>query len=303
MSDPDPRVIDFIDAAAKRSRGVLWIQLVMCIVLLGSWWPFSRQGWLSTRIQRTTDAAEWHPFPHETYVGLSPELRRRFALAKRFCEVHGFTKREQIVQFQNQQVGIFWDQAPLATIAPFGIQLAREDIPAAVSLALCLTSVALFRSLRRERANLAMAFAHAPPSGLGHLYRLLSMTQVISSPPTPPLRRGRSVLGPGIALESLLILAPALVFWTVYWFTYGAANEFVELEVVAPANTRWQAVGSAVLGAVLTAVAIASMVEAVRTRRTWIEVAAGLGAPLVATQVATPSPATGQPVLDSSEGR
>ena len=288
MDEPDSKVIDLVNESSKRTRWVLSLQLVVCIVLLGSWWPFSKQGWLNTRIERVTDATAWHPFSDQTYRGLAPEHRQRFLLAKRFCEVHNFAERRQIVEFQNQQVDLFWAQAPLVSIAPFGIQLAREDMPTAISLALSLTTAMLLWAIRRERENLQIAFGDATPACLPQLYRALAMAQVISSPPGRESRSKASFVGVGIAVEAVLIAFPVLVFWTVFWFNYGAPGEFERLAVVAPANTLWQALSSAVLGAVLTCVSIVSVVEAVRIGRAWRAAAARIGTAAEVTTVERP---------------
>ena len=62
----DSPLVKLVSESASRSRWVLTFQLIICIVLVASWWPFSNNGWLLSRIERLEDGTRWFPFEEKT---------------------------------------------------------------------------------------------------------------------------------------------------------------------------------------------------------------------------------------------
>ncbi len=235
----------YLDAATKasdRSRSVLFLLAMLAVGVLAAFWNYCPGNWVDAKIHAASAA--------KAYLAGTPkqserdaQLGRAVASATKVTDPQVFD--EHLRELRKVKLGQNTITIPLASVS-FNI----NDMGLFACLAIVLVLLVLRHCLAREAANLRHAFEAAPRGCLRECYVLLSMSQVLATPPSitdTPARRNRTFV-PLIAAAPIVV-ASVIVVWDALTLSNGWLLSPVravvcfggELGCLAVAIAEWRA--------------------------------------------------------------
>ena len=242
------RALELAKESSDRARSVLLFLQVACIIIFMATWHETKFNWTVARL-RTAQAAAFyldcldhaHPegsapsdadFSHDNCHLLSQPDGKSVYAGIDFDDVVRYIRYWKLTPAQaRREVQILQqslvDRSMNVSVPLLGFSFDINDLSLLGGLSLLLLMVWFYFSLRREERNLRILFDGRTTTELKSIYRLASMTQVMTIPPDPAGRHvaSRTVLN---ALVGLLYLLPCLLqAWVLCldWSTLPIGNE------------------------------------------------------------------------------
>ncbi len=242
------RALELAKESSDRARSVLLFLQVACIIIFMATWHETKFNWTVARLRAAQAAAFYldcldqaHPegqapseagFSHDNCHILSRPDGTSVYAGTNFDDVQHYIRDWKLtpaearreVQILQQSVA---DRAMNISVPLLGFSFDINDLSLLGGLSLLLLMVWFYFSLRREERNLRILFDGRSPAELKSIYRLASMTQVLTIPPDPAGKHvaSRMILN---ALVGLLYLLPCfLQAWVLCldWSTLPIGKE------------------------------------------------------------------------------